>query len=389
MTASTLAQADAGRRLGRAGRTAAAPAPGRRKAGTAHGPSLGDETLRVLMVVGALMMIFLPGAALVAGGLSVAFAGFTIVVTSIWLVSTAAQIAVLRLMRGETFSAMRPGWRLQLLAVAFVGVAIDVSFNRVANPFSGQLGLDSQEGWESVVTAWTVVLVAVYLVWEREAHSRQADAARRLFDVQQAQLRLRRTLVDSQMRAMQARIDPRFFFTTLDAIETFYRCEPARAEALFDELTAFLRTALPHVDGTSSTLARELDVAGSAVRVHSLVTGVDHRLELGLGGPLEGLPFPAGVLLPLLRGALDAEAASAAHGDARAATGISIEVGLAPTPAGEVLQVRIVAAAMPPDTVIEGVRESLRRLFGSAAKLSCGFADAGVAGLDIRIPHER
>lgn len=388
MTASALAKGDAGTRLGRAGRISAPPAPSRRKASAAYGASLADEARRVLVVVGALMLTFLPGAALVSGGLSVAFASFTSVITSIWLVCTVVQIAVLRLFYGGAGASARAPWAVQLLIVAFVGVAIELSFNRVANPFSSRLGLDSNEGWESVISAWTSVLVAVYLVWEREARSRQAHAARRLVDVQQAQLRLRRTLVEAQLRAMQARIDPRFFFTTLDAIETFYRREPARAEALFDELTAFLRTALPHLDSASSTLGRELDLAGSAVRMHSLVNGVNSSLLIRVGGPLEGLPFPAGVLLPLLRGALEAPAASAARDDARAAGRISIEVDLDPCTAGEVVRVQIGATAAPPDTVVDGVRESLGRLFGKTAQLSCGFDDAGFASLDVRIPHE-
>ncbi|MEO6364308.1 MAG: histidine kinase [Caldimonas sp.] len=340
----------------------------------------------MLVVVGALMMIFLPGAALVAGGLSTAFAGFTIVVTSIWLISTMAQVAVLRFLRGDTGSAKRAGWRLQLLAVAFVGVTIVVLFNRVANPFSGPLGLDSQEGWESVVTAWTVALVAVYLVWEREAQSRQADAARRLFDVQQAQLRLRRTLVEAQLRAMQARIDPRFFFTTLDAIETFYRREPARAEALFDELTTFLRIALPHLDSPSSTLGRELDLAAAAVRMHSLVSGLDHSLKTRVAIPLERLPFPAGVLLPLVRGAL--EAAAPAGSEAPPTRSLSVEADFDPATRDGLLRVQVQAAGPPSDAVRDSVRESLNRLFGDAAELSCRTDDAGRAVVEMVISHE-
>lgn len=388
MTASAMARAEPAGRIGTADAMASRQRFALREGEAAPAASWRDEARRVLVVVGAMIMIFLPAAAFVVGRLSPAFAAFAFISTATWLVATAAQIAALRLVRSGAGFDTRSSWTLQFLAVAVVGVVVKLSFNSLVNPYSSQLGLDSQEGWESVISAWTSVLVAVYLVWEREARSRQALAARRLFGVQQAQLRPRRNLVDAQLRAMQARVDPRFFFATLDAIETFYRREPARAEALFDELIAFLRTALPHLDDTSSTLARELDLAGSTLRMHGLVSGFDHTLQIRVGGRLEGLPFPAGVLLPLLRGALDASAAPI-DSDGVIATGrMSIEADLEPATVGDVLHIQIGVTGAPPSAVVDGVRESLHRLFGDAAQLSCRIGDTGFASLDIRIPHE-
>ena len=66
----------------------------------------------------------------------------------------------------------------------------------------------------------------------------------------------RRRLVEAQLQAMQARVDPQMFFDTLDTVQRLYTSDPRRAEGLLDELIVFLRAALPRLRTASSTLAQ-------------------------------------------------------------------------------------------------------------------------------------
>jgi len=348
-------------------------------AGPSIGSSLNDELRRVLIVVGAADLHFLPAAAFVVGDVSLTFMGFAVVVTAGWLASTSLQVVVLRHVRRRLGAASTASRRVEFMAVASVGIALHLLVDRL-NVFALQLGLDAGDGWGTVIGAWTVVLVSAYLVWEREARARQARAAQRLVDVQQAQIRLRRGLVDTQLRAMQARVDPRFFFATLDTIEQFYRREPPRAEALFDELVGFLRTALPNVGEGSSVLARELELATTYLRVDALATGRERSLAADLPPEILGSPFPAGVLLPLLRAALEAQARGC---DAANFTLMAKRTGSA---TGPVLRVEIVLPSALPNTACQGVRESLRARFGDATTLLASTTEP--ARLELRIPHE-
>jgi hypothetical protein len=56
-----------------------------------------------------------------------------------------------------------------------------------------------------------------------------------------------RNLLDSQLAAAHAVVDPESIFQKLDAIERIYGEDPARADALLDELIVFLRAAIPQL----------------------------------------------------------------------------------------------------------------------------------------------
>jgi hypothetical protein len=343
-------------------------------------PSWREETGLVLTVVGAMVIVFVPASVIVSNASPEALTSFAAVMAVSWTVCVILQVTVLRVVRSGPRGRPLPLW-LQYLAVAVLGCVYKVTVDGVSGRFAEAAGLGTDDSWRFAVSAWISALVALYLVWEREGRARHDAAARRLADVQQAQLRARRAIVDSQLRAVQARVDPQFFFDILDAIEAFYRHDVARAEALFDELIVFLRAALPHVDGASSMLARELEIAASCVRIASLMTGRECRLDVDVPVDLMRLPFPAGVLLPLLQGALDAApAAGAIVAEVRAR--LDSEGGCSS------VVLLVAAPAAPAASVCASVRESLYALFGGSASLACEQRDAARVDTTVVLPHD-
>jgi len=356
--------------------------PSRPSRVTAERTRASDARLVVALVAGA-MLVFLPAAALVVGTVSATFARFALAIGTAWLVSTGLQVLAVRTMSRGPNAAPR---FLQFAATSVIGVVSHIGLAPWMNQYSLPLGLDAGDGWEAVIGAWTTVLVGGFVIWVREAQARQAGAARRLFDVQQAQLRLRQQLVDSQLLAVQARVDPAFFFATLDRIEALYRTDTTRAEALFDELVVFLRAALPSLDHASSILARELDLAASCVRLYALATGHLHAMKIDIEAALKRMPYPAGVLLPLLRGLLDAAPAAFE-------LAISAELGGADREDGGRLHVRIVApspGAGPMQATRAAVAGTLFSRYGSTATLAVGdcAGDGGRVQIHIAIPRE-
>lgn len=344
-------------------------------------PTWRDEARLSLLVAGAATMSFVPPAAMVVEQISWAFAAFAAGVSVCLLGSTALQIVTLRLTR---YWASPPlSWPWQLFATALVGVAVHLALKPII-PYSVDLGLDASGEWKSVIAAWTTVMLACYLVWEREAHARYALAARRLRDVQRAQRALRRSIVEAQLLAVQARVDPSFFFATLDGIELLYRRDTMQAEKLFDELVTFLRAALPNLDSVSSTLARELELAQSTVRIHALVTGRGLELRLDIDDALLCATFPAGVLLPLLRDALDTFGAEpAAPGEA-----LRIRASLAGAPPQRMLHLCIDTPGEVSTATRDAVAHSLRALFGDATSLHARRGGTAATVVELRIPHD-
>ena len=343
----------------------------------AAGADLRHDARLLAALVGAMTINLLPAAWAIVGRPSESFLKFGLLLALTWTLTIALQLAVLRAARARRQPAL-----LQITATAVVGMTFSLAFSTPLNPYAERLGLIAVDAWGSGVhAAWTSVLVAVFLVWHCEGRQRQAEASQRLRSVQLAQLAARRGLVESQLQAVQARIDPQDFFDTLDAIETLYRRDVPRAEALFDELVVFLRAALPSLQSASSVLARELDLAGASVRMHALASGEDIALDIAADRSLQRLAFPPGLLLPLLRDVL-----RAGTGRRRVGLSVALETGSS-RPASLVLS--IAADRAPEETTLRQVRSTLRSLFGAAATLDCSPPCDQRITTHLRIDHER
>ena len=95
-------------------------------------------------------------------------------------------------------------------------------------------------GFDGVVHGWLATFIYVALRNARRA-------ARALSDAEIERSEAHRALLASQLEAAQAKIDPEDVFRALATIEEAYEDDPARADALLDELIAFLRAAIPRL----------------------------------------------------------------------------------------------------------------------------------------------
>lgn len=217
-------------------------------------------------------------------------------------------------------------------------------------------------------TLFTSLLLAIFLVYQHGGQARSEEASRRLQQLQREQQAARRRLVEAQLQAMQARVDPQMFFDVLDGVQRLYATDPPRAEALLDELIVFLRAALPRLRSASSTLAQEIELAASYFRLQTLRSGAPAAVRITLPDALAARAFPAGVILPLLA---DAEAAA-------------IEVDAQSGAGTDDVTVSLHAEHAPAPQVLAQVRETLAALYGSAATLECRESTAG-AHVETRI----
>jgi len=205
-------------------------------------------------------------------------------------------------------------------------------------------------------------------------HSRtHADAAERLAAAKVAQREARRRLAYGQLKAVQARIDPRFLFDMLEAVRRAYESDPERAERLLDELVAFLRAALPRLQDASSTVPREADTARALARLHALSANSSVDMALDLADDAMAARFPPGVLIPLLDDALQVRAGACS---------------LKATRDGTASHLVLTLPALPSDATVERVRAVLAELYGSAAELVVE-ASGGMHRASMKVPYER
>ena len=205
------------------------------------------------------------------------------------------------------------------------------------------------------VTSGDTALLLIPLYMMAQASRR---ATRRLHDARLASIATERNLVEADLRAMQARVEPELLFAALRVVDEGYARSVADGERALDALIAFLRAALPAEPGSTSTVAAELDLVRAYVGVAELLSGPKLELEITAEPAARANAMPAMLLLPLARWALDG-AAAALKLVARQGNGvleISLRSDLAQAPTAETQD-------------IAGVRERLEHLYGARAKL--------------------
>lgn len=213
--------------------------------------------------------------------------------------SVSAQTAVLLWL--TTACLLKQGLgRWSMPVQAAVGVGLGAEAGAFAQALLVWLGLTPGPRWLACVLAGALmagVLVAG-LVWRARAQLPAGTSAR--------------------LAELQSRIRPHFLFNTLNSAIALIRAEPARAEAMLEDLSELFRSALanPH---TESTLAEELQLAERYLAIEQVRFGPRLRLEWALDPSTHDARLPPLILQPLVENAVK-------HGVEPSAQGADIRI---------------------------------------------------------------
>jgi len=107
----------------------------------------------------------------------------------------------------------------------------------------------------------------------------------------------------ARLSELQSRIRPHFLFNTLNSAIALVRAEPAKAEALLEDLSDLFRHAL--VDqGESVTLAQEITLAQRYLAIEQVRFGDRLQVEWVLDPSADGARLPPLLLQPLVENAV-------------------------------------------------------------------------------------
>jgi Histidine kinase len=228
---------------------------------------------------------------------------------------------------------------------------------------------------------WGSIIVFVYV---NRRTALMASARMNLAQVEQA--RARRRTLESRLQALQARVEPQFLFNTLAKVRILYNDDRKKASRLLEDLTVYLRAALPQLRDSTSTLEQELKLVTAylcIMRVH-----IGDRLTFDIDAPPTQVELaakvPAMILLPLVDHVLIAGPEGAA--------GCRTVRLVARTVSGRLLveiraHGRDPAAAQREDALAD-IRERLRALYGDFGTLRLGSSVALDTVVLMEIPCE-
>jgi hypothetical protein len=205
-----------------------------------------------------------------------------------------------------------PVWSLAIALLA-ASVASTALIQLVAHVVIAPLGWDTGYKMESKgVSAmqrmllefvgglrWSLVLVALYELLESNRR-----AGKELHAARMTALAAQQSLVEGELRAMQARVDPEVLFNSLVAIDEGYAQGVEQGQQRLDGLIRFLRAALPSESADTSTVAREQELVEAYVALLGQRAPDAAQLHLRVDADARGEQMPSMLLLPLVRWAL-------------------------------------------------------------------------------------
>lgn len=141
------------------------------------------------------------------------------------------------------------------------------------------------------------------------AREREQEVLRAAREAELARADAQREIVASRLKVLQARVEPSLLFDALADVRAMYLSTPAGADALLDDLVAYLRAALPQMRGGASTVGREIGLAEAYLRIVPAGRNKKLAAQSCVEEEVADADFPPMVLLPLVHAAADAGSA--------------------------------------------------------------------------------
>jgi LytS/YehU family sensor histidine kinase len=252
--------------------------------------------------------------------------------------------------------------------------AILSSFAWQQTPVAARIGsFASVEGWFWYFWSDIVVgMLAIVIVNRWRARDRAVES---LTTAQEMGRIARQRLVQARLLSIQTRIDPQLLFDMLATVKRFYECDTARAERLLDDLTAYLRAALPRLRSERSSLEEEFALVEAYAQLMRAGLGRQISLRVGLPPALKDAAFPPALLLPLVTHILE-----------RSGPEVSIE--LAAMERGNATCVRMLSSARLDQQGLESMRNALVELYGERAAMRLQGGAGPQCTVELEVPRE-
>ncbi|MGZ8316728.1 MAG: sensor histidine kinase [Telluria sp.] len=115
---------------------------------------------------------------------------------------------------------------------------------------------------------------------------------------------IQRQALQTQLRLLQAQIEPHMLFNTLANLQGLIAIDPARAQAMLDQLIHYLRATLSSSRADDTTLAQEFALLDAYLGLMSVRMGQRLRYAFDLPDALKRAKLPPMLLQPLVENAI-------------------------------------------------------------------------------------
>jgi two-component system LytT family sensor kinase len=154
------------------------------------------------------------------------------------------------------------------------------------------------------------ILVSTEVAFVREAvryvESRLEEIGREKERLERAsrEARLIHQVVEAELRALRAQVNPHFLFNSLNTIAALVVPEPAKAEEMTLRLAKIFRHVLIHADQPFSSIEEEISFLRTYLEIEKVRFGERLKIEFDVNESVAQLSVPTLILQPLVENAL-------------------------------------------------------------------------------------
>jgi len=189
-------------------------------------------------------------------------------------------------------------WRYLALAVLLLGVvhtAMQVFGFVIFKPFGAIHGLEWLPNalifWCGLHLAWNVCYMAALAL--RRANRYEAEA-----------LRLEIQAKDTELRALQAQVNPHFFFNSMNSVRALIYEDQHAAARMIDQLASLMRYALQSGHADTVALAAEMEAVQAYLAIEKIRFEERMRVSVQVEAGLEQVRIPPMALQTLVENAV-------------------------------------------------------------------------------------
>lgn len=284
--------------------------------------------------------------------------------------------------RIDAWSAPRRTLFFSLLPLLGLGIGYAAAFTLL-----GWARGEISFGWLTGRFVFAVVLLwaALATVWWRvyRARLRLAEAQRQR-DAQSARAeRAERQALQARLSALQAQVEPHFFFNTLAHVAGLIETQPHQARAMIERLADLLRAALANSRAPQTTLGDEIELVRAYLEIMAIRMGGRLTFEIRADKRARACAVPPLLLQPLVENAvrhgLEPKVGAGRVRVIATADDRSLELTVEDDGVG-------FSSTTPSDGVgLTNLRERLQLLYGGAARLAIEDLQPGTR-VRIRVP---
>lgn len=137
------------------------------------------------------------------------------------------------------------------------------------------------------------------------SYLRQARTRDKLWQAEIKQLEHSRELAQSELKTLQAQIEPHFLFNSLASIQALISVDPKKAEQMLEHLSVLLRGVLQGTRSEGTTLAYELKLIKAYLDIQQIRLGSRLLYRINTPDPsMLDFEFPVLLLQPLVENAV-------------------------------------------------------------------------------------